>query len=81
MSRKLTIAFAAGALVWERWHPRLRVLVRGTLVALLLCFGVLVLPPSLPVLPPAAVESSIDLEARCVISSVTPTADSSTRAT
>ncbi|MEE8475856.1 MAG: glycosyltransferase family 39 protein [Myxococcota bacterium] len=49
------IAFAAGALVWDRWQPRLRVLVRGTLVALLLGFGVLVLPPSLPLLPPAAV--------------------------
>ena len=49
------IAFAAGALVWDRWQPRLRVLVRGTLVALLLCFGVLVLPASLPVLPPAGV--------------------------
>lgn len=49
------IAFAAGALVWDRWRPRLRVVVRGALVALLLCFGVLVLPASLPVLPPAAV--------------------------
>jgi hypothetical protein len=49
------IAFAAGALVWDRWRPRLRAVVRGALVALLLCFGVLVLPPSIPVLPPAAV--------------------------
>lgn len=51
------IVFAAGGLVWDRWQPRLRVPLRAALVALLLCFGVFVLPASIPLLPPDGVAS------------------------
>jgi hypothetical protein len=49
------IAFAAGAAFWEGWRGRGSRAVRWALPALLLALGVLLLPASLPVLPPEAV--------------------------
>jgi hypothetical protein len=48
------IAFAAGAAFWERWQGRGRGVVRFGLPALVAGFGALVLPATLPLLPPEA---------------------------
>jgi hypothetical protein len=46
------IALAAGAAFWDRWRGRGRSVVRFGLPALILGFGALALPASLPILPP-----------------------------
>ena len=49
------IVLAAGATFWDQWRGRWRTGVRWALPVLLLAFGVLLLPASLPVLPPQTV--------------------------
>lgn len=48
------IAFAAGGTFWDRWRGRGRGVVRWGLPALIVGFGALLLPASLPILPPEA---------------------------
>jgi hypothetical protein len=49
------VVLAAGAAVWDRWRGRWHRGVRAVLIVLLVAFGALVLPVTLPVLPPRAV--------------------------
>jgi hypothetical protein len=51
------VVLAAGATLWDRWRGRGHRAVRWVLVVALLLFGGLVLPATLPVLPPVMVAS------------------------
>ena len=51
------VLLAAGAALWDGWRPRGWIFVRGALATALLVSGVLVLPATIPVLPPKGVEA------------------------
>jgi hypothetical protein len=50
------VALAAGASFWDQWRGRGSVGVRAALIGLVLAFGALVVPASLPILSPRGVE-------------------------
>ncbi len=49
------VVWAAGAAFWDQWRPRGYLALRSVLCALLLAVGALVVPATLPVLPPQSV--------------------------
>jgi hypothetical protein len=55
MAGAYPMVLAAGATLWDSWRPRGKIFLRGGLAAALLASGILVLPPTIPVLSPEGV--------------------------